>query len=341
MPKNSYWQDASNLVKLFNDWFDLMNSRSKFTANCPKRNAYGIDLDIQLKLINEVSELVNTMRVGEHKSLISFQKGILLTNKSIIELYSYLKETYNVEYVLTSRLNQDVLENFFSYIRGVGGANDHPSPLEFKHRLRWYILGNNSAAVFTENRNTVESHEQCLLKVLSESETVAEKDTAGSSSTPEDTCLTQDMLSNLTTNVQFSEETHAEEESLLDMPCFVTQDAEDLIDEEMYSLMNDFQIKEKISEESLKYVAGFVGYKFKNKYNLGTPTSILDTQNAPDWLQTISTGFLLQPNDELWNVALKLETEFYKLHGTGLNKEKHIFKKLTENTMSQLETCAF
>nr|CAI5828659.1 unnamed protein product [Callosobruchus analis] len=104
------------------------------------------------------------------------------------------------------------------------------------------------------------------------------------------------------------------------------------------ALMNDFEIKEKISEESLKYVAGFVGYKFKNKYNLGTPTSILDTQNARDWLQTISRGSLLQPNDELWNVALKLETEFYKLHGIGLNTEKHIFKKLSENTMSQLET---
>lgn len=141
MPKNSNWMYVSDIVQLFNDWFDLMNSRSKFMGNCPGRNAYGTDIKTQTDLLSRMSEFIKSLRVGKHKSIIQFQKGILLSNASLEQLYDYLKNKYDVEYIITTRLNQDVLENFFSYIRGMGGPNDHPSPLDFKYRLRWYILG--------------------------------------------------------------------------------------------------------------------------------------------------------------------------------------------------------
>lgn len=48
----------------------------------------------------------------------------------------------------------------------MGATNDHPHPLDFMYRLRWYILGRNSAAVFTESRNTEESEEKCLVQPL-------------------------------------------------------------------------------------------------------------------------------------------------------------------------------
>ena len=57
-------------------------------------------------------------------------------------MYDYLKEKYDLEYILTSRLNKDIRENFFAYIRGMGGSNDHPFPLDFRYILRWNILGN-------------------------------------------------------------------------------------------------------------------------------------------------------------------------------------------------------
>lgn len=58
-------------------------------------------------------------------------------------LYFELKNQYSIEYVLTYRLNQDVLENFFGIIRSKGGLHDHPDRQEFKYRLRSYILGYN------------------------------------------------------------------------------------------------------------------------------------------------------------------------------------------------------
>lgn len=41
---------------------------------------------------------------------------------------------FDVQYLLTRRINQDVIENFFGIIRAKGGLHDHPSPLEFKYR---------------------------------------------------------------------------------------------------------------------------------------------------------------------------------------------------------------
>lgn len=113
MPLNSNWKEAADCAKLFNDWFDVMNSRSKFVGNYPSKNAFGTDLENQKRKLNQMSQFIASMRVGKHKQMIPFQKGILLTNRSLIEMYDYLKRKYEFEYVLTSRLNQDVLENFF------------------------------------------------------------------------------------------------------------------------------------------------------------------------------------------------------------------------------------
>lgn len=80
-----------------------------------------------------------------------------------------MKQSYSttetpVHYILCNRLNQDVIEKFFSYIRAMGSGYDHLMPLEFRNRLRWYKLGKNSTDVFTEGANTEnhDSTELCL-----------------------------------------------------------------------------------------------------------------------------------------------------------------------------------
>lgn len=66
----------------------------------------------------------------------------------------YLSEEFDVKYILTRRLNQDILENFFSYIRSMGATNDHSTPVAVKNRLKWYILGKNSEYVVSQQKNT-------------------------------------------------------------------------------------------------------------------------------------------------------------------------------------------
>lgn len=65
-----------------------------------------------------------------------------------------------------------MLENFFGVIRSKGGLHDHPDQLEFKYRLRSYILGRNegviSDAANVENDDTpdLERSEKSLTGIL-------------------------------------------------------------------------------------------------------------------------------------------------------------------------------
>ncbi|CAH0550871.1 unnamed protein product [Brassicogethes aeneus] len=146
------------------------------------------------------------------------------------------------------------------------------------------------------------------------------------------------MMSSLVTEEQKDvlEITCQEEE--LSANYFVEPDylEEEIIGDEVLNIMQKFEIKEKISLECLKYIAGFVAYKFKNKYSLGIPTKKMETSEVPDWLSTISRGSLLYPNDELWKIAQILESEYFKMHGNSLSKEKRIFHKLAQKTLDQL-----
>lgn len=78
-----------------------------------------------------------------------------MTNKSVRLLYDQLKRDHSISYLLTYRLNQDVLENFFGIIRAKGGLQDHPDQLEFMYRLRSYVLGHNEGTLSFEG-NTLE-----------------------------------------------------------------------------------------------------------------------------------------------------------------------------------------
>lgn len=97
--------------------------------------AYGLDKNNQDLLLNQMNDLIFNMRVHGKKSLMPFQKGILMSNNSLRNLYSDVNEMYGIKYIITRVLNQDVLENCFSYLRGMGAANTHPTPLGFRYRL--------------------------------------------------------------------------------------------------------------------------------------------------------------------------------------------------------------
>nr|CAH7721228.1 unnamed protein product [Callosobruchus chinensis] len=109
------------------------------------------------------------------------------------------------------------------------------------------------------------------------------------------------------------------------------------MNQDLVSLIDQFEIKEKIHMEALKYITGYVAYQFKNKYELGIPTKKIDINSVPDWLQTISRGSLLYPNEQLWEVAKTMEEEFYKMHGKSLSKNKSIFHELANQTLSKLK----
>lgn len=152
------WKYTSEMLKLFNDWFDIFNSNFKY-GKCCTSHAYGIDIERQNEIIMNMDEFMKEVRVNIRKTLMHFQKGILLCNKSLQEMFSHIQqkyssESFDIKYVFTRRLNQDILENFFSYIRSMGCTYDHPTPVEIQYRLKWFILGKHSRHVVSRQRNT-------------------------------------------------------------------------------------------------------------------------------------------------------------------------------------------
>lgn len=121
----------------------------------------------------------------------------------------------------------------------MGGSSDHPSLLDLKYRLRWFILGKHSSAVFTENTNTEDTEEKCLLKPIESAD---------------DYCslITRTIVGKLMKRIEIATDNFVESAVSLD--------------EELEELLWAYEIKEDTNNESLKYIAGYVAYKYREKY---------------------------------------------------------------------------
>ncbi|KAL4113296.1 hypothetical protein QTP88_016951 [Uroleucon formosanum] len=128
LAKSLNWKELNLII---NNWFDLLNSQHMV---CDNSKAYGLDLERQNELLARMDKFILSMKVHGKQALMQFQKGILMTNYSLRNLYEDLKLHYNIQYIITRRLNQDVLENFCSFMRAMGGCNDHPTHIDFKYR---------------------------------------------------------------------------------------------------------------------------------------------------------------------------------------------------------------
>lgn len=163
------WEETTMFIKLCNDWFDIFNTSMKFGKHNGLK-AFGLNLEYQNNILNRMSQVMEAIRVKNKKLKQPFQKGemqnfyinffiphmcvflgLLVSNFSLASLFQYLKEKFDITYILTSRLNQDVLEQLFSNLRSKGGSNDHPNALDFQHRLKWYILGKCNEDILTGN----------------------------------------------------------------------------------------------------------------------------------------------------------------------------------------------
>lgn len=257
-------ETASYIVNLFDKWFDIFNSSEKLGKN-DHGNGFGVSLEIQKNIILEVSSIILKMKVGKKTTMLPFQKGILLSNSSLIGLFEYLNITYNMTYILTSRLNQDILENFFATIRLMGATNDHPSALNFKRRLKWYLLGRHSNTLLGNKTNTIDrSNDSCFTELASTLDS--------------DSCkvITESLFNKLIdkSDTEKSKNLVNTDEIILDVDLDNT-----FIDikndlslgnfNDHFKLLQHFEqetFSDIMKDEGIKYLAGYIAFKFKNKY---------------------------------------------------------------------------
>ncbi|KAJ8023362.1 Transposable element P transposase [Holothuria leucospilota] len=71
--------------------------------------------------------------------------GCHLAVKSFTEMAKYLLSMDGVEFILSDKLNQDPIEEFFSKQRGAGGHHDNPTAEQFGHHFLRNIVAGTSA----------------------------------------------------------------------------------------------------------------------------------------------------------------------------------------------------
>lgn len=85
-------------------------------------------LESSLKWLNEWEQMVVDGKIPNTSFLTqSTADGFRVTIMSALGLSNYLLNECGYTYVLTGKMNQDVLERFFGIIRQAGGQNEHPT----------------------------------------------------------------------------------------------------------------------------------------------------------------------------------------------------------------------
>jgi hypothetical protein len=145
-------KDKLKLFQLYVDaWFDVMNSHQKCHLK-PNKCGLGIHEREQTEALKNMLDLVQHMSFGKDEAAVRkkpFQTGIVVSINSTLDLFEELK-TEGVSYLLTSRLNQDALENLFSQIRALGGQNTHPSSVDTINRIRTICLCKNAHSIVSD-----------------------------------------------------------------------------------------------------------------------------------------------------------------------------------------------
>lgn len=129
---------TAEFLEKCNNVFDILNSSSKISDNFYGRAWIGSEK--QHEILNDFLQLIKSVSVKnkENKDITSTIKcfqGFVLTINSFLQLWSYLK-IQSFSFVLTRRLNQDCLENFFGSIRQQGGNSYNPTPIQFTRAFK-------------------------------------------------------------------------------------------------------------------------------------------------------------------------------------------------------------
>ena len=153
-------QDLSKFIKVVDSWFDVMNS-SHTQDHKDLKCAFGLHYNLQKKALLEAIDVFTHLNQitcpRKTEKLKPYQFGLIISTKSLMGLYDHLKSQFNLKYILTTRLNSDNVENFFSRLRDMCGTHRTPNCAEVISRFRIMTISRNAefavktAAVKCEN----------------------------------------------------------------------------------------------------------------------------------------------------------------------------------------------
>jgi hypothetical protein len=97
----------------------------------------------------------------------TFPSGWLINIKTVTELYNYVVKTGEMNFLVTFKMSQDPLENFFSSVRMSCGNNNNPTAIQFRSAFQSLLCGSlnkndNGNAIFEDTLPVIELSSVCL-----------------------------------------------------------------------------------------------------------------------------------------------------------------------------------
>ena len=121
---------AEGLLRL-NDCFDILNS-SRFHDTCRNKRAFSARTEEDHTRF--LLETRNWLARWSNAATTDSVRGLQLTINAVLQLWAAVRG--ELKFLMTRRLCQDGLENFFGAIRRVGHQNDNPNPTQFREAFR-------------------------------------------------------------------------------------------------------------------------------------------------------------------------------------------------------------
>ena len=100
----------------------------------PSKNAF-TNSGHQVEVLSEMISFMENCSVQTKKCKLPFQNGIIMSCKSLLSLFEEMKLKFDISFIITRRLNQDILENFFPLICQMGRAYEAPLALRIDLRV--------------------------------------------------------------------------------------------------------------------------------------------------------------------------------------------------------------
>lgn len=120
---------------------------------------------MQIQFLSEMMALLNKLTVynksTDRKVNVKFINCWKVAIKSHIQLWSKL-EKKDFKFILTRRLNQDCVENYFGYIRKQHGNAVNPTPIQFSRGFKKSFI---TSYIHTEGMNCIEDFDTVVTEI--------------------------------------------------------------------------------------------------------------------------------------------------------------------------------
>ena len=222
---------TAEFIEAVDGLFDCFNSRNLRDKKALHRPITDSSQSSHWAHLQKCAQFLHTLKIDSSRASVPCVRGWLMDINALQMIWSVLKSEYKLSFLLTSRLNQDSLENLFSVIRGRGGHRDNPGPIHFQSAFKQVMVQNIVMPAASGNCKA-DAEGDCLLSV-------------------------DDFT--VSPPVQLSDQAHTSHSSACQMPLVAADEAFGSIDHS--ESCNDITV-----QNTLMYVAGYVCKKVLDKH---------------------------------------------------------------------------